>query len=284
MSRIIKICFIYFFIHFLISCAAVESQNLEDMNEDKRMSLLRSKTDLQLCNAYNHRLIQPKTEKQLEQLLREREIYTCTSKGQIRKISPQSGPLESTPLKALPTPESGNSYAKSKSFQNNASVSKQSQKPQAKRYDNNPLFKNLTSKDISVSNLVPGVSTRKDFHAAAINSLNHEFANFDLWGVKLACRGYFVEELLVKVFCVTGGEYTTMSNLDVHARFKRILMKEYGKPFSNNMLKDYSPEVGEYSTEKIVWLDKIGNVIVLSSQQQPQNGLFVLSTIDNIDD
>ncbi len=70
----------------LSACGAMQAANIEDMGDGDRLGFLSSKTDTELCHAYNHSLIKPQTERQIEKILRERKVGRCDARGKLRTI------------------------------------------------------------------------------------------------------------------------------------------------------------------------------------------------------
>ncbi|PUE13735.1 hypothetical protein [Limnohabitans sp. MMS-10A-178] len=71
---------------FLASCGAIQSKNIEEMIDYDRVVLLSSQSDADLCSAYNHPLLKPKTEQQIEKILRDRQIGRCDARSKVRII------------------------------------------------------------------------------------------------------------------------------------------------------------------------------------------------------
>lgn len=71
---------------FLASCGVVQAKKIEEMYDNDRLGLLSSKSDAELCSAYNHSLSKPNTEQQIEEILRERQIGRCDARSQVRAI------------------------------------------------------------------------------------------------------------------------------------------------------------------------------------------------------
>ena len=70
----------------LASCGAIQSKNIEEMSDNDRLGLLSSKSDAELCSAYNHPLLKPNTEQQIEKILRDRQIGRCDARSKVRII------------------------------------------------------------------------------------------------------------------------------------------------------------------------------------------------------
>ncbi len=70
----------------LASCGAIQSKNIEEMSDNDRLGLLSSKSDAELCSAYNHPLLKANTEQQIEKLLRDRQIGRCDARSKVRII------------------------------------------------------------------------------------------------------------------------------------------------------------------------------------------------------
>lgn len=70
----------------LSSCGVVVHANIEGKMDDERLATLSSMTDAQLCSGYNNFLVKPKTERDIENILRERKIGRCDARGKIRII------------------------------------------------------------------------------------------------------------------------------------------------------------------------------------------------------
>lgn len=58
------------------------------MDEKERLHMLMTKTDTELCMAYNHVLLKPNTERQIEEILRSRKINKCDERSKVRLIPP----------------------------------------------------------------------------------------------------------------------------------------------------------------------------------------------------
>ena len=56
------------------------------MSDNDRLGLLSSKSDAELCSAYNHPLLKPNTEQQIEKILRDRQIGRCDARSKVRII------------------------------------------------------------------------------------------------------------------------------------------------------------------------------------------------------
>ncbi|TSA38005.1 MAG: hypothetical protein D4R63_11955 [Methylococcaceae bacterium] len=71
---------------FLVSCGPIQATNTENMGDSERFGFLSSKTDTDLCKKYNNSFIKKNTERQIEQILRERKIGSCDAMFKIRVI------------------------------------------------------------------------------------------------------------------------------------------------------------------------------------------------------
>ena len=71
----------------LSSCGAVVHESFERMKDNDRFASLSSMTDAQLCSGYNNYLLQPNTERDIENILKQRKIGRCDARGKIRTIS-----------------------------------------------------------------------------------------------------------------------------------------------------------------------------------------------------
>lgn len=70
----------------LTSCGVVIHENMERKGDDDRLSTLQSMSDDKLCSGYNNPWVKPKTERDIEKILRERKISRCDAYGKIRTI------------------------------------------------------------------------------------------------------------------------------------------------------------------------------------------------------
>lgn len=70
----------------LTSCGVVIHNNIERQGDDERLATLQSMTDAELCSGYNNSLVKPKTERDIEKILKERKIGRCDARGRIRTI------------------------------------------------------------------------------------------------------------------------------------------------------------------------------------------------------
>jgi outer membrane protein OmpA-like peptidoglycan-associated protein len=84
---------------FLISCGPVQSLIIEGMNEDERLHLLMTKTDTELCMAFNNFFVESKTETQIEKILRSRKIEKCDARSTIRLVPPEATTFSFIPPK-----------------------------------------------------------------------------------------------------------------------------------------------------------------------------------------
>ena len=71
---------------FLASCGVIQASNVEEMGDSDRHHLLSTKTDKELCNAYNNSFIKRNTERQIEKILQERNITKCEALAKVRLI------------------------------------------------------------------------------------------------------------------------------------------------------------------------------------------------------
>lgn len=70
----------------LSSCGVIIHENMERKGDDERLVNLSSMTDAELCSGYNNFLVKPKTERDIERILRERKVGRCDARGEIRTI------------------------------------------------------------------------------------------------------------------------------------------------------------------------------------------------------
>lgn len=61
------------------SCGPIRLSNLENMNSSDRQFQLSTKTNDELCNIFNNVYIKPDTEKQVAEILKEREVKECNA-------------------------------------------------------------------------------------------------------------------------------------------------------------------------------------------------------------
>ena len=71
---------------FLASCGVIQASNIEEMGDSDRHHLLSRKTNKELCNAYNNAFIKINTERQIEKILRGRNVAKCEALAKVRLI------------------------------------------------------------------------------------------------------------------------------------------------------------------------------------------------------
>lgn len=86
MSKLSRTLFIGLTSLFLASCGVVIHENMERKSDDERFATLSSMSDAELCSGYNNFLVKPKTERDIERILRERKVGRCDARGKIRTI------------------------------------------------------------------------------------------------------------------------------------------------------------------------------------------------------
>jgi hypothetical protein len=92
------------------------------MDEGERLHALMTKTDTELCHAYNHPWLKPKTEMQIEKILRSRKIDKCDDDSKTRLVPPDltvSNPF----LPASPTQSNKETSTNNKTENNAKKVS-----------------------------------------------------------------------------------------------------------------------------------------------------------------
>lgn len=86
MNRIISRLIVITISIFIISCAAAQSSQFENMPDKERYALLDKLPSDNLCNKYNHPFIKPKTESQIGEILKKRGFFVCASHDKRRSI------------------------------------------------------------------------------------------------------------------------------------------------------------------------------------------------------
>ena len=74
----------------LSSCGIMQATSVEDMSDSDRLTLLKSKSNEELCRAYNNSFLKQKTENQIASLLRDRGVNRCDALSKIRLIPDHS--------------------------------------------------------------------------------------------------------------------------------------------------------------------------------------------------
>lgn len=120
----------------LTSCGVVIHENMERKGDDDRFATLESMSDAELCSGYNNSLVKPKTERDIEKILRERKIGRCDARGRIRTI----------PLDIV-----SNTVDSSKAT-NTAAVATET------KFDPSPV---ITSSPMTATNAAPAIATRQ---------------------------------------------------------------------------------------------------------------------------
>jgi hypothetical protein len=126
---------------------------------------------------------------------------------------------------------------------------------------------------MDILGLVPGVSDLQQVKAASVNpnTTSKESFRMEIGGHVMPCAVSFLDEKLSDLSCFTGKgtgkyeTYTEASNTLVHAELVLGFTKKFGKPDSVSNEAVRTRAGVEYTNNKVVWIDKQGNKLMLIS-------------------
>lgn len=159
----------------------------------------------------------------------------------------------------------------------NQSSSENSNESVAKKEENQASIKLL-----DVIGIAPGVSSRGDVRARSTKRLSSDVAIFTIGGFDLPCATEFDKEKLSLLICTTGGENSN-ENIEIH----KILRTGFSTKFGPSTLSSNEPvrnSLGvSYSNEKLIWMDSIGNsLVIIARQGKITQGLLALISAEAI--
>ena len=142
---------------------------------------------------------------------------------------------------------------------------------------------------IDVLGLVPGVSDVTQLRQVAADPMadDRTLIFLEIGGHNLPCMFKLLDGKLSVLGCTTGSsgsanklkEYTKASNIEVHGDLKKGFTTKLGTPDSVEARPVRTALGGQYVTESVVWIDKLGNKLFLISRSETINAgmLFVES-------
>lgn len=119
---------------------------------------------------------------------------------------------------------------------------------------------------LDVIGLMPMVSTRDDVINRSSKRIPPDTNLFQIGGFDLPCIAEYESEKLNLLACITGGE-KNQDNIEIHNVLKAGFTKKFGTPtlISNDPLRNTLE--GNNTNEQLVWLDSIGNALILFARQ-----------------
>jgi hypothetical protein len=115
---------------------------------------------------------------------------------------------------------------------------------------------------LDVIGLTPTVSTRDDVSSRSSKRTSTDTKIFQIGGFDLPCAMEFEAEKLSLLICTTGDDKSD-NNIDIHNILKVGFTAKFGPP---TLISNHPPRnivEGSNSNEQLVWLDLIGNALVL---------------------
>lgn len=144
------------------------------------------------------------------------------------------------------------------------------------------LFSSIAAAEpdkIDVVGLTPGESSLEQYKWAG-TSLGNNAVWLEIGGYKLPCKGEFNSGILEMLSCMTGGNGTEASNIEIYDVLLKGFSGKFGAPTSTYTTPVRTRIGVEYQANEVWWIDKQGNGLILYSMQGKidRGGLLLLSS------